>query len=323
MFKDDFDYESLDYEQREAIHNALGATTEKHITRAPDLFKPSGFNPAANPSHLLETVHLNPVPTKCERVNTLALAAGPSFYPPIQETFSKQRAFMSAARLILGRGEHIFVVTGPHGNIADVAEFSAGWSEHLDQEDWQEQNGLIISRGVTTIEAFGTAASQVVQEIGHVFMSFPRTNTIEELVIDDDVLSLNQFDSLINTNNKNMRKEARSWLGVDIAHKIGRHVIGKSLHQAWEGKTAVVKYGDNHQPEQIELQKVHPGIIDILKYGHVLPVTIWDGDNPVVELGELSTVKTEADIQRIQEWQRKTLADRLGLFDEAVTIAAS
>jgi hypothetical protein len=54
----------------------------------------------------------------------------------------------------------------------------------------------------------------------------------------------------------------------------------------------------------------------------VLPATIWDDSNrQVLELGELTEVKTVGDIQRVQEWQRQTLATALELPDDTVTIS--
>lgn len=325
----EFDYGALNYEQREGIHNALAATTVKHISGSEGLFGISEFAPAANPSHMLEVTHLEPVPTTRERVNGMAAVAGATLFPAIQEAMSTQRPFMSSVRMLLGEGKNLAIVTGPHGKIADVAEFEVGFSEYLDEETWQEQSGLIISRGVTTIEAFGTAASQVVQEAGHVFMSFPRTQTIEDLVVASDIMAEEDFENLISTNNSNMRKEARDWLEIDVKHRVdsvrrlGRHSLGKALFTAWEGKTAGVVYGDDHRPEKIAFQRVHPAIVDILKHCIVVPVTIWDDGEQVVELGELTTVKDEADIVRVQDWQRSTLAARLGIPSDAVTVNAA
>jgi hypothetical protein len=311
----EFDYASLEFEDRLNIHNALAETTIKHIDRSGGLFSPMPFDPARSPSQMLESVHLEPAPASFDDtdgvfgIRTLATVAGPNLYPAVQDTMRRHRAFMSAARLLLDQHTHIFPVTN-HGNIADVAIWSAGWSESLEPEHWQEQNGLVISRGVTTIQAFDMAASEVVRKIGHAFMSFPRTETIERLGFDD---------SLVDTNNRNMRSEVNRWLGEDLIHRFRKNILGKSLHIAWSGKTDVVNYGDDHRPKRIVMGKVSRGTIDIVRRGLVLPVAIWDADEPVVELGELTKVETEADVHRVQQWQSGTLARALGLKQEAVT----
>jgi hypothetical protein len=271
-------------------------------------------------------MHLEPAPTTRDRLNGMATVVGQEFFPFIQDTLGGQRALMSALRLFMEQGKNIAVVTGPHVKIADVALLDVGYSEHIDEEYWQEQCGLIISRGVTTIEAFETAASQVAQEAGHVFMSFPRTSTIEELIVNQDILTDEQFESLISTNNRRMRKEVREWLAIDlranIAHAVGKRALGKTLFTAWEGQTTAVDYGEDHRPERIALKRAHPAILDVLKHCMVLPATIWDDSNrQVLELGELTEVKTVGDIQRVQEWQRQTLATALELPDDTVTIS--
>jgi hypothetical protein len=298
------------------IHDALAETTLKHIMRSEGLFSAMPFDPAASPSQMLEAVHLPPAPASFDDtegvlgIRTLASVAGPNLYPLVQDTLREQRAFMSAARLMLDQHTNIFPVTN-HGNIADVAIWSAGWAEALEAEQWQDQNGLVISRGVTTINAFDMAASEVVQKIGHVFMSFPRTETIARLGFDD---------SLVDTNNRAMRSEVSTWLQEALVHKFRRNALGKILHIAWSGKTDVVEYGDDQQPERIVMGPVSKGTLDIVKRGFVLPVTIWDGDEPILELGELTKVETAEDIARVQAWQCSTLAKRLSLPREAVSV---
>lgn len=324
VFEKDFDYTTLTFAERQDIHNALSETTLKHIVSSGGLFEAMPFDPAASPSQVLETVDLAPVPATFEDtdeglkqgvfgIHTMATVAGPNLYPLVQETFRKQRALMSAVRLLMHKHTHIFPVTN-HANIADVAIWSAGWAEALDQGHWQDQNGLVISRGVTTIKAFNMAASEVVQKIGHVFMSFPRTETIERLGFDE---------SLINTNNRRMRAEVNDWLGKVLVHKVSRNRLGRSLHMAWSGKTDTVSYGDNQKPEAIRMGKVSTGTLDIIKRGLVLPVAIWDGDEPVLEIGELTKVKKMADVHKLQQWQARTLADTLGLDEAAVTFEAA
>lgn len=331
-----FDYEQLRYEDRTQIHNALAETTVKHITASEGLFRPMPFDPAASPSQLLETVHLPPVPTTFDEVNGIATVAGPNFYPFICDRLQKQRAFFSAARLLMSKGENITAVT-PHGTIADVGYWQAGWVNEIEQEDWQERNGLIISRGVTTIEAFGMAASEVVQKAGHVFLSFPRTKTVTDLAQrfnDSHSSSAHSrpainINRLIDTNNHRMRDEVQHFLGTDIiglmtkgerARLIGKRLLGKTLHMAWSGKTDRVEMGDNHRPSKIELGKIARGTIDVIKHGLVLPVVLWDSDDPILEIGELTKVRSENDAIKVQQWQRTTLAHKLGLPEDAVTL---
>lgn len=308
----EFNYETLTYEQRHTIHNALSETTVKHIDASGDLFAPMPFDLAASPSQKLEVVHLEPAKTTKEEVAFLANVANGPFSNFIKENLDKNKAFMSAARLMLNDGKNIFPVTN-HGFIADVALWSEAWAQQLEEDHWQDQNGLVISRGVTTIQAFHMAASEVAQKIGHVFMSFPRTQTITNLGFDE---------SLIDTNNDRMRKAAGKWLGERLVHRLRNHDIGKSLHVAWSGKTDSVRWGDNHKPESITMTKVTPGTVSLFRSGLVLPVVLWDGneDEQIFELGELTKVETVDDAWRVQRWQAETLASRLGVSKESVKV---
>lgn len=307
----DFDYEKLIYDDRRHIHDALAETTLRHVHASGGLFSSLDFDPAAHPSQMLETTHLAPVPVAEGETASLASIARHDLFHHAREVLARQAGFTSAARILLDHhGVNIFPVTN-HGTIEDIAIWSAAWLEYLDQDTWQEQNGLVISRGVTTIGAFGMAASEVVEKAGHVFMSFPRTKTIEDLGFDG---------SLIDTNNRNMRKEAHTWLGEDLLHKIRRNRLGKTLNIAWSGKTDTTQYGDDHKPERVSMGKIGNGTIDIVKRGLVLPLVMWDGDEPCVEIGELTKVETAQDARKVQEWQRATLARVLKLDVEAVEI---
>ncbi|HSX45335.1 MAG TPA: hypothetical protein VLF39_04510 [Candidatus Saccharimonadales bacterium] len=305
-----FNYKSLSYEDREAIHDNLAATTIKHISAFPDLFKPLPFNPAANPSQKLEDVHLKPAPSTIKEIHDLADTANAPLAQAARETLKREAAYVNAARFMLNRGENITSVT-THMNIADVALFQEGWIETIEQDNWQERNGLGISRGVTTIEAFGMAASEVVQKMGHVFLSFPRTSTIRNVRIDP---------ALVESNNRSWHREVNHWLGVPLppVTRLGR---GKMLHLAWEGKTPAVTYGDDHKPESMVLGNISKGTIGIVKHGPVQPVVIYEGgDEPVVEIGALTSVRNREDANRVQNWQRETLAGLIGISVEKITV---
>jgi hypothetical protein len=298
-------FEDMTFGDREYIHRALAETTIKHIDRNNGLFSALTFDPAANPSQMLETVHLEPAPSTVAEADGLATFASPDFYPFIRERMAAQKPFMSAIRALLKDGTHIFPVT-THGRIIDVALWDVASITQLGMEDYQRRNGLIISRGVTTIGAFGMAASEVVQKAGNVFLSFPRTKTIDGIDIDQ---------GLIRANNRRMRREIHSWLGL------GMKKDGKMLHIAWSGKTDDIALDDAGRPEKVVLGKVFEGTVDIVKRGLVLPIVMHDGVDPVFEIGELTPVKNTHDIERVQEWQRSTLAHALNLPAEAVQVA--
>ena len=324
-----FDYDSLSYQNRSDIHSALAETTIKHISGSDGLFAAIPFDVAANPSQRIEVTHLTPAPTTFEEIDILSSVASARLYPAIKEALSKQKAFVSMAEQRRREGKHLFNVT-THQQMIDIALYDAAWATATEHDKWERDSGLIISRGVTTVQAFGMAASEVTQKIGHTFLSFPRTRTIMDLTEKFKQEQLTRgssnavdIDHLINSNNHRMRGEIKEWLEISpqsIARRLGRHAMGRYLNVAYTGSTDKVILGDDHKPESIILGKVSSGIADILKHGLVVPIVLWDRDDPIVEIGEATEVTDKKGLDKIQEWQRKTLAQKLGLRDEAVTV---
>lgn len=306
----EFQYETLTFEMRKAIHDALAETTLKHVRQSGDLFHPLDYDPAKNPSQLLETTHLAPAPKDRSEVSGLAQIAAPQLFPCIEEAIRSRSGLGDKLREHLAAGTNIFSVS-THQQIQDIAIWGAAVSNQLEEDHWYEQNGHIISRGVTTIEAFGMAASEVLQKDGHVFMSFPRTETIENLGFDE---------TIVKTNNKRMRGEVATWLRQDLKHRLLPNQLGMSLNIAWSGKTDAVQKGDIGKPEGVTFGRVGEGTLRIVRGGLVLPIVMWDGDEPFCEIGEFTTVRDNKDVIRVQQWQAKSLGRFLGLPSTAIKI---
>jgi len=328
-----FDYESLNYQDRKDIHDALAETTLKHISGSDGLFTPVPFDVAANPSQRVEHTRLSPAPTTFEEIDILSSVASPRLYPAIKEALDKQKSFVSIAEQRRKEGKHLFSLT-THQQMVDIALYDAAWVGATKHDKWEKDNGLIISRGVTTVQAFGMAASEVTQKLGNVFLSFPRTKTImnlsdsfkktqEEKRAQNLASPTIDIDQLITTNNHRMRNEIKEWLEVSphqLARRLGRHALGRYLHVAFTGSTDKVTYSDNHAPERIIMGKVANGTADIVKHGLVVPIVLWDQDDPIVEIGAVMEVSDRRGLEKVQEWQRSTLAKKLGIPDSAVTV---
>ncbi len=323
--------EHIPYDQQRAIYDELASTTTAHIDRNAGLFEKLDFDPVRNPSQDLRTVHMPAVPTTPEELDALATAADERLYPYIKDAFIRQETLMGLLRR--KRSEmHIFPVT-THQKMPDVAveQAAATYAEHeLFETPWHEiisTNGLIISRGVSTLQAFSMAASEVVQKEGNTFLSFPRTDTMRKVIDKIHLPGDIKFDNLVDDNNKRMRREVLDWLPAGFGHLPDMMTIHplpkKRLFMAWEGTTAEVTGDDRYNPERVELEQASYAIISVLKHGAVLPSVIWDRGpekEPIFITGDLMPVKHESHVDRVQEWQRSRLARALGLPDENVTI---
>ena len=318
----EFDHETLTYEARLEIHDALAETTLKHINGNRDLFSPLEFNPAAYVSQRLEEVHLPPAPVGENEADGLARIAAPELYPfMVDELDQSEGEVLRSMRLYLENGENVHVVIAPHLQIDDLPEFSVALGRHMGPKHWQKQNGEIISRGVTTIGAFGMAASEVVEKAGHVFLSFPRTDSIEKVkqTLKQKGIDLD-IDLLIETNNRRMRKEIMAWKKKHIIREIGQKALGKSLQLAWEGSTPHITY-ENGDITSITVNGIHRGTYRLIKGDRVLPVVLWsDPENPRLKLGPISRIHDERSVADIHKWQCHTLARELGLPANQVRI---
>lgn len=309
-----FDYEALTYDDRLAIHDALAETTAKHITGNEELFSSRPFDPVANPSQILETVHLPAGICQEQDVELLGQFAAPAMTECFREELKKQPGFIGALRYIVNNERRNVAFVSPHGKIIDIAVWAGCLLLEMGFDEMQERNGLIISKGVPTLEVAGIAASEEVQKIGHVFLSFPRTSTIDALDIDS---------GLMEDSNRRMRSELVKWLGSKVK-QILPHPEGNIINFAWSGKTDKVRRDENGQAASVELGSVNErGTIDITSRCVVAPVSFWDEDEPKVEIGELTDVKTRADIVRVQQWHKASIARMSGIPLSAITIESS
>lgn len=325
----------LSYEQQRSIHNALAESTIGHIGKNQGLFEKLEFDSVANPSQDLRNVFLPSVTTSPEEVDDLAKLASPRLYPFLKEEFLVQGALMSILRKKRSENTakgHVFPVN-THQLMPDIAlvEVATSIVEHeLFDTPWHDivnSNGLIISRGVTTLQAFGLAASEVVQKVSSVFLSFPRTETMRKIINETKLPGNISFDDIVDYNNNRMKSELMTWLPAGYANLTEIMTIHpearKRTFVAWSGTTDNVIGEDPYNPEQISIEQANYGILEPLKHGVILPMVTWDRGpdrDPILITGEIRNVRNKTDVDEVQEWQRLRLAKALGLDDDKVTI---
>lgn len=333
LSRESFDYETLDRGVREDIHNAFAASTLRHISAAPEWFSAALYAPEANESQLLETVRLGPVPSSLVEIDDLAKGAGSKFdfYEIIKDEAGKQSWYFDMCREnYLEDGQNLFVVS-PHDNIADIAFEQVVW-EHMigyDDNDWQEENGLAISRGITTVNALGEVATELLRKLGPVFLSFQRTETMKAVeekyrkIAEEQGKEPIDFELLMKTNNRTLRGEVKEWMGMTAVGALQRHFgnrKGRTYHQAWTGKTGVVKRDEHGKPVALVFGEVADGVLDLVGHGHVVPnVTLYD-EKPLIKYAEPTKVRSKKDVLRVQGWQARVMADHLELPDSAITL---
>ena len=88
MSRKNFDYESLDLESRQLIHDALSDTTMKHVAGS-DFLSSIPLDMARYYSQRLEVVHLEPALTSPEEVDMLATTVAPQLFPFLVDELSQ------------------------------------------------------------------------------------------------------------------------------------------------------------------------------------------------------------------------------------------
>lgn len=306
-------YRRLDHEDRQKVHDALAQTTLKHIGAAPNLFRQRSFDLAANPSQHLEVVHLEPNPIPNEDAQGLANIAGGEYFRFLLEQAERDRALIGLQATYQEDTRKPLFSVSTHQSIIDIILLQTAQGLQKEDELWQAGTALTISRGVTTIEAFGMAASEVTTKGGHSFLVFPRSKTILEAGVDPDLIELN---------NRRARIAILHWIGYNaLGIRTSINPGPKHHFSAWEGATTKVTRDENGKLIGIELGRVADGVLSYMKHGITQPYVLWRGDCPdgfVYVAGEPTTVKSTEDIARVQKWQKDVLAERLGLSDDAV-----
>lgn len=323
----------LDHQQNNMIYEALASSTINHLEAEGSFFERLAFDPVTNQSQNLSTIYLPAVPTTVEQAEDLITKASPRLYPYLKERFTLQEDYISELSKkrsnYLYRGNVIHLNT--HQSIEDVIALLAARSvvEHeARQIPWREivgNNFTILSRGVSTLGAFGFPAPEAVTLGGHVYLSFPRTETILKLAQTLDLPGNITIEEIIEENNSRLREHLSDFMPglTDIDTDTLPHPIAKRVgYIATSGTTDKVE-GDKYSPEEITLQEASPALAKSVAGATIAPVVTWDrGEDkePLLITGEFTTIRKYIDLQRVQEWHRKTLAKNLGIKDDKVTI---
>ncbi len=317
---------TLSRDQGEQVHNAFSETVEKHID-AHDILERLHYDPDLYTFQSFDTVQLSAEPISPESLESLAGVANPRLYKAVREGLCTRQA-VSVMRKVRKNGRNLIIYTN-HQSVTDMPVVATGMTldEYtIDQDDpnigdkrkWGDyitNNGVIVGRAMTTLQAVGVPAVEVVRQGGEVFLSTPRTRTINTLVSSMPELLL---PTLINNSNGAMRRACKLWLEQSTSDNQRR------LYVAGGGRTDVIK-GDPAQPERISMGKAHPAVCSITSNATVLPTLSWDRGptkDPIFILGPPTSIENASDIESVEAWQRRTLAGALGISLDSITVEA-
>ncbi|MGB3156053.1 MAG: hypothetical protein WBB09_00530 [Candidatus Microthrix parvicella] len=278
------------------------------------VLSPLEFDPDV-PFHHPQATYVDPEPQGIETVKLYARTASPIFDTQIAAPFANpMRADMIAdiyQRLMLD-GRNLALITN-HGDIVDIAVVLAGLTtamcdgrtygvleEELAQEDLAEHFNIMVSRMVTTRQAFGIPALSVVANMARTFLSLPQTHSRRRARIDPE---------LVRASNMLMRADLSRYLAqggqlLAMAASGSQDLslaanFAARVRNAWQGFR-----GEDHEGPSMHLQPLYPGTMKImLECQDVLPLAVcMDPKNPTTQLGSITRVRTEDDCHRVMDW---------------------
>jgi len=266
--------------------------------------------------HRPECVVVDPEPTNIETIELYARAAYPDFDKVLLSAFMDPRQdhlLTSLYQLLVTEGENVALVTN-HGQIIDIALVIAGLQgamlapersfgvlgEHTSLEELAERFNVLVSRMITTRQAFNVPAIQVLQSATRTFLSVPQTANRRRAKLET---------ALVRANNVLMRSELDQRLSrggqlLAMAASGSQDLTIPGLMQKARAAWRQRRGDDPGEAPTLHLQPLYDGTISLMQScRYVLPIAIClDAATPCCEIGGLTRLTEKDDCHRIMDW---------------------
>lgn len=261
-------------------------------------------------------VVVEPEPTNIETIGLYAHAAYPDFDKVLLSAFndpSQDHLLTSLYHLLMTEGENVALVTN-HGQIIDIAlvigalqsamlatDRSFGvLGEHTTMDALADASNVLVSRMVTTRQAFSVPAIQVLQSGTRIFLSVPQTANRRRAKLEA---------AMVRANNVLMRSEldrrlAKGGQLLAMAASGSQDLtIPALMHKAraaWRQRRG----DDPGEAQTLHLQPLYDGTIGLMQScRYVLPIAIClDAATPACVIGGLTHLNEKDDCHRIMDW---------------------
>lgn len=271
------------------------------------------YSPAL-PFHDPTCVCVEPEPSGPETIGLYARAAYRSFDAVLMPAFASRMDLLGDLyqRLLLD-DRNVALVTN-HGEIIDIALVLAALclamtgdhdgfgvlGERVEVDQLAPHLNVLVSRMVTTRQAFNVPAVQVLQSLGRSWFSVPQTASRRRARLDPD---------LVRANNFLMRHELREVLGgggqlLAMAASGSQDLsLAANLVQRVRAAWAARRGGAPRGPS-LHLQPLYDGTIQLmLSCTDVVPIAIsLQPEHPACVVGGVTRVREPDDCHRVMEW---------------------
>ncbi len=294
-------YRSLSSLVRTGHHSVLG---ELPYTPALEFHDPS-------------CVVVPPRPTNLETIELYASAAYPDFdevFRPVFRDPAVAGQLDALVQLVVGEQANVAVVTN-HGQIIDIALVMGAMilglcepgrtfgvlGETIDVADLAERINVVVSRMVTTRQAFNVPAMQVLQCGARTFLSMPQTHSRRRAKLDPALVKANnllvrhELDAQLARGGQILAMAASGSQDLSLAASMAQKVRAQ-----WRARRGI----DPVDTTTLHLQPLYDGTMQLmLGCRYVLPIAVsLEPSAPAVVVGSLTRVREPDDCHRIMEW---------------------
>ena len=273
------------------------------------------YTPAL-PFHDPACVVVEPEPTNIETLELYARAAYPGFDRVLAPAFADpaiDHLLTALYHLLVIEGENVAMVTN-HGQIIDIAlvigalqsalmapDRSFGvLGQRTTLEEMADRCNVLVSRMVTTRQAFNVPALQVLQSGTRTYLTVPQTQSRRRSKLDPE---------LARANNIVMRHELDERLAgggqlLAMAASGSQDLMLPKLmlkaRAAWRQRRGE----DPGETTTLHLQPLYDGTVTLMRScKYVLPIAIsLDPAMPACVIGGLTQVREKDDCHRIMDW---------------------
>lgn len=279
------------------------------------LLEPLAYSPALE-FHDPTCVVVEPQPAGTDTIELYANAAYPNFGwllgrfrdPVLAERLD------AMYQLVFNEGCNVAVVTN-HGQIIDIALVggamidamcSAGRTygvlgESIGVEDLAPRFNVLVSRMVTTRQAFSVPALQVLQCGARTFLSVPQTHSRRRVKLDpalvraNNILMRHELDRRMSDGGQILAMAASGSQDLSVAAE-----MAQKIRAQWRQMRGV----EPEEAETVHLQPLYDGTMNLMiGCRFVLPIAVsLDPAHPALEVGPVTRVREKNDCHRVMEW---------------------
>lgn len=261
-------------------------------------------------------VVVDPAPTNIETLELYLRAAYPDAEKVLTPAFADPRVdhlLGALYQLLFTENANVALVTN-HGQIIDIAIVLGALQsallapdrtfgvlgERTSLESTADRFNVLVSRMVTTRQAFNIPALQLLQSGTRTYLTVPQTHSRRRSKLDVD---------LARANNLVMRQELGERLAgggqlLAMAASGSQDLMLPKLMQKARAAWRQRRGDDPGEANTLHLQPLYDGTIKLMRScTYVLPVAIClDPSTPACVLGGLTRVREDEDCHRIMDW---------------------